>query len=302
MPLNVATQSVGHRTGHAWEQLELPSYCRADMLLNLCNTAPLFKGRQLAVLHDASVMVHPTHYSWQFRTWYRVLWGGLMRHSSVIATVSKFSASELVRFFGSRGRGIEVIYESGEHILETAADAAILDRLGLRDERYILAVGSRSLNKNFDAVVRAAELLGGAGVRVVAAGGSNPRGFSSIGAASAKQIRTGYVSDGELRALYEHAECFVFPSFYEGFGLPPLEAMHCGCPVLVSRRAAIPEICGAAAAYCEPDDPKDIATQLQRILSSRALRDEMREAGLARARLFTWRQAAESLDEILTRH
>jgi len=300
--LDIPTESVGLGTGHAWEQLALPKYCRGEMLLNFCNSAPIFKGLQLAVLHDASVMVNPSHYSWLFRTWYRVLCGALMRNSSIVATVSKFSASELMRFFGSRAKGIEVIYESGEHILRTEPDTAILDRLGIRGERYVLAVGSQTLNKNFGAVVKAADLLGGERVKVVAAGGNNARVFSGVGAQSGNLILAGYVSNSELRALYENAECFVFPSFYEGFGLPPLEAMHCGCPVLVSRRAAIPEICGSAAAYCEPDDPSDIANQLRRILSSRTLRDEMRESGFARTKLFTWRQAAESLDDILARN
>lgn len=296
------TTTVGRGNGHAWEQFVLPLHCRGEMLLNLCNSAPLLRFRQLAVLHDASVMVNPSHYSWTFRTWYRILCGGLMRNASVVATVSKFSASELMRFFGPRDRGIEVIYESGEHILRVQPDESILDRLKIRDERYVLAVGSQTVNKNFGAVVKATELLGEDGVKVVAAGGNNSRVFAGVGRQPANLIMAGYVSDGELRTLYENAECFVFPSFYEGFGLPPLEAMHCGCPVLVSRRAAIPEICGDAAAYCEPDDPSDIAGQLQRILSSRNMRDDMRESGFARTKLFTWRKAAESLNDILARN
>lgn len=299
--LGVPAQTVGFSTGHLWEQFELPNYCRGEMLLNFCNTAPVFKSRQLAVLHDANVMVNPSHYSRLFRTWYRVLNGALMRNSSVIATVSKFSASELMRFFGSRGNGIELIYESGEHILRTEPDTTILERLGLRGERYVLGVGSQTPNKNFAGLVKAAALIEG-NVKVVAAGGSNAHVFSGTGAQIKNLTLAGYVTNSELRALYEKADCFVFPSFYEGFGLPPLEAMHCGCPVLASSRAAIPEICGDAAAYCEPDDPSDIARQLQRILASRSLREEMREAGLARTRLFTWRKAAESLAEILARN
>ena len=295
------TRAVGRANGHAWEQFELPGHCRGETLISLCNTAPLLKRRQLVVLHDASIMVNPSHYSRSYRTWYRVLFNGLMRRASMVATVSKFSASELARFFGSRKKGIEVIYESGEHILRVPREDSVLDRLNIRDQRYILAVGSQTVNKNFGAVVKATEILGRKGVKVVAAGGSNARVFAGVGTLPANLLMAGYVSNGELRSLYENAECFVFPSFYEGFGLPPLEAMHCGCPVLASRRAAIPEICGAAAAYCEPDDPADIAGQLERILSSRNLRDEMRESGLARTKLFTWHAAAEKLSEILDR-
>jgi glycosyltransferase involved in cell wall biosynthesis len=107
------------------------------------------------------------------------------------------------------------------------------------------------------------------------------------------------VTDGELRALYENAACFVFPSLYEGFGLPPLEAMHCGCPVIVSERASLPEVCGNAAVYCNPDDPADIAAKLRLVLTTASLRAELRDAGLARAREFSWARAANDLAELL---
>ena len=297
----IPAQTIGRRTGHLWEQVDLPRYCRGQMLLNLCNSAPLFKSRQLAVVHDASFLVNPSHFSFPYRTWYRFLTAELMRNSSVIATVSKFSAAELMRFFGVRSRGIEVIYESGEHILRSSSDTGILTRLDLIGRRYVLAVGSRTLNKNFGAIVKAAESLVGMDVKVVAAGGSNSRVFAGAPLQAENLVLAGYVSNEELRALYENADCFVFPSFYEGFGLPPLEAMHCGCPVLVSRRGAIPEVCGDAAAYCDPESPSDIAQQLVRILSSSTLRSQMRQAGYDRVKLFTWGRAAESLEELLQR-
>jgi glycosyltransferase involved in cell wall biosynthesis len=149
--------------------------------------------------------------------------------------------------------------------------------------------------------LRAVELLRDMNIKVVAVGGSNSRVFTGANLAAHELVLAGYVQDGELRALYENAQCFAFPSLYEGFGLPPLEAMHCGCPVLVARRASLPEICGEAAAYCEPEDPADIARQLRRILSSEELRNEMREAGLLRTRLYTWARAAEQLENLLTR-
>src|SRR5450631_3109763 len=176
--LNVPVETVGFGTGHSWEQLQLPRYCRSEMLLNLCNSAPIFRKAQLAVLHDASFMVNPTHYSLPYRSWYRWLCAGLMRNASIVATVSKFSASELMRFFGVRARRIEIIYESGEHILRTKADIEILKRLNLTGQRYVLAVGSRTLNKNFAAIVKAAEILAGKNIKVVTAGGSNSRVFA----------------------------------------------------------------------------------------------------------------------------
>jgi glycosyltransferase involved in cell wall biosynthesis len=138
------------------------------------------------------------------------------------------------------------------------------------------------------------------GVKIVLAGGSNSRVFGGKPLDHENLVLAGYVTDGELRALYERAECFLYPSFYEGFGLPPLEAMHCGCPVVVSRRASLPEVCGPAARYCDPDDSHDIANQVRTVLSSADLRRELVEAGRERAAGFSWADAASRLEEILT--
>jgi glycosyltransferase involved in cell wall biosynthesis len=292
-------RSAGAFNGHAWEQLQLPRVCGDDVLLSLCNTGPVGRHRQLAVLHDASAMAFPAAYSRSFRTWYKWLLGGLMKRARVIATVSRFSADELRRHTGVSRAVIEVISESGEHVLEAPAQRSILERLALTNRPYVLAVGSRTPNKNLLGVIEAASLLGDLGVTIVAAGGSQERVFAGVDLSGRDVVLAGYVSDGELRALYEGAHCFVFPSFYEGFGLPPLEAMHCGCPVVVSRRASLPEVCADAAVYCEPDSPADIAKQLRRVLTSESLRSELREAGLARAGTFSWAQAAAQLEEIL---
>jgi glycosyltransferase involved in cell wall biosynthesis len=297
--LDLAITKVGKLGGHAWEQLELSGHCGDDMLLSLCNTGPITRRRQLAVLHDAGVMARPRTYSFAFRNWYRWLFAGLMKHAGIVATVSKFSAGELMSHVGPRAANVELIFGAGEHVLRAPADTRILERLGLVDCSYVLAVGSLTPNKNFNGVLRAAALLGDLDCKIVAAGGANTRVFNGVNLASDALIMAGYVTDGELRALYESAACFIFPSFYEGFGLPPLEAMHCGCPVIVSDRASLPEVCGDAAVYCDPDDPADMARQLRLVLTSSALRRELREAGLAHARSFGWQRSADQLDELL---
>lgn len=292
---------VGSLRGHAWEQVDLPMHARGATLVNLCSTGPILRESQLCVLHDAAVISNPDTFSFAFRTWYRYLFAGLMRQARTIATVSRFSADELTRFFGRRKAALEVVYCSGEHILREPADAAILERLDLVGKRYVLAVGSRSRNKNFAAAVAAVAQLNDPGVKLVAAGGSNQRVFSGMELKSDNLVPAGYVTDRELRALYEHADCFIFPSLYEGFGLPPLEAMHCGCPVIVSGRTSLPEVCADAALYCNPEDIGDITRQLKKLLSSDSLREEMRERGRARARSFSWQTSADRLEELLNR-
>ena len=297
--LRVETSKVGTLTGHAWEQLELSRYCGDDLLLNLCNTGPVARQRQLVVLHDAGFIRQPQTYSFAFRRAYRWLFSGLMHRARTVATVSKFSAEELLTLVGGRARGIELIHGAGEHVLRVMSDTSILERLGLETRRYVLAVGSRTPNKNLSGVLKASELLTDLGYKFVAAGGSNSRVFNGVTLNDDSLVLPGYVTDGELRALYENAACFVFPSFYEGFGLPPLEAMHCGCPVVVSSRASLPEVCGQAAMYCDPNDPRDIAAQLRAVLTTESLRNDLREAGFARARAFSWSRSAAQLEHLL---
>jgi len=298
--LDLEPVGVGALTGHGWEQLELPRHAGSSMLLNLCNTGPVARRRQLVVLHDAGTLANPATYSLPFRSWYRWMFGGLMRRAGIVATVSKFSAGELMKRVGGRAEGIELIQGAGDHILRARADTRVIERLGLARQPYVLAVGSRTPNKNFTGVARAAALLGELGYKVVAAGGSNSRVFNGVELDNESLVLAGYVTDGELRALYEGAACFVFPSLYEGFGLPPLEAMLCGCPVIVSDRASLPEVCGQAALYCNPDDPLDIAAKLRRVLTSYSLQEELREAGRARAREFSWGRAATQLEDLLS--
>jgi glycosyltransferase involved in cell wall biosynthesis len=108
----------------------------------------------------------------------------------------------------------------------------------------------------------------------------------------------GYVSDEELRALYEGAQSFVFPSLYEGFGIPPLEAMQCGCPVLAARAASIPEVCGDAALYFNPLSPSELAAVLMQVATNEPLRKQMRERGYEQANRFSWEAGARQLLDV----
>jgi glycosyltransferase involved in cell wall biosynthesis len=299
LPEGLCVERGGNRGGQGWEQLDLPRLAADLPLVNLCNTAPLLRENQLVVIHDAATVANPQNFSLSFRAWYRVMLTALMKRSRVVASVSRFSADELTRYFGVRRRGVEVIYEGGEHILRKPADTSVIDRLQLHGRRYVLAVGSQSPNKNFAAVAQALDLLGQDDVLLVAVGGGNSRVFAGTATVHERLVPTGYVSDEQLRALYEHASCFVFPSFYEGFGLPPLEAMCCGCPVVVSDRASLPEVCGRAALYCDPGDPATLAARLKRVLGSAAARADLAAAGRERTAMFTWERAARQFNEIM---
>ena len=286
---HIPLKQVGRLSGHAWEQLELPLFTRGSFLLNLCNTAPVSKTRQMVTIHDAAVYGFPEAYSRTFRTLYKTLLPTLSRTAKHILTDSEFSKRELVRYCHVAKDKLTVIYLGKEHIFLEKADTRIFAKHSVGDRPFLLAVSSMSPNKNFAGIVRALEHLKNPAFDVVIAGGTNPAVFSGGAGSLPKSVTyLGYVSEGEKRALYERATGFVHPAFYEGFGLPPLEAMACGCPVIVSNAASLPEVCGDAALYCDPHSPRDIADKIQRLMSDEALREILRQRGLERAKGFSW--------------
>jgi glycosyltransferase involved in cell wall biosynthesis len=292
----ISFREIGRLRGHAWEQAELPWHAGQELLLNLCNTAPLTGQLMVATILDASVYAVPEAYSFGFRGWYRIMIPAVGRRARRVITISQFSRRELERYARIDPAKTSVVYGSGEHILTTPADERVLDRLSLRSQPYVLGVSSRSLHKNVARVAQAVGLLADPGFDLVLAGGENSRVFSGSAALSGERIRvTGYLSDGELRALYQSAACFVYPSLYEGFGLPPLEAMTCGCPTIVSRAASLPEVCGDAALYCNPADAEDIARRIGEVMNSQPLREDLRSRGFAQAARFRWADGARAI-------
>ena len=285
---------VGSHRGHLWEQMDLARHTRGGLLVSLCNTGPIAHPRQIVTIHDASAFAVPNSYSFAFRSWYRMLHRGLGRSAALVLTDSAFSANELTRWLGIDRRKTRVVHLGSEHVLAVEPDPTVIQRLGLERGTYMLTVSSRSPHKNLAALAAATRQLASDHV-LVAAGGDNRRVFQSVERLGRGVIETGYLSDGELRALYEGAALFVYPSGYEGFGLPPVEAMACGCPVVVAHAASLPEVCGDAAEYCDGAAPTSIAEAMGRVLSDHALRARLIEAGRRRAAHFTWSRAADGL-------
>lgn len=292
------TEAVGTRSGQAWEQIDLPRAVGGDVLVNLGNTAPLFLGRrQAVVIHDVGAFDTPGSYSFAFRTWYRLMQKRLARSRARILTVSEFSRA---RIAATLGVDAAVVPEGGEHVLRIPADGSVLSRNGLEPGRFALVVGNPAAHKNLAALTAAAETLGRHGLTLVVAGAADPAVFRAGGGVAAESARLlGRVSDAELRALYETALCLIFPSRYEGFGLPPLEAMVCGCPVIAAHAGAVPEVCGEAALWFDPAQPASLQDAIARLVEEDGLRDGMIRAGRDRAKDFTWERAARRLLDLI---
>ncbi len=293
--------NVGRISGHGWEQFELPWHARGRFLLSLGNTAPVLAGgRQAVVIYDASVFDMPESYSLQFRTWYRALHRALAKTEATLITVSEFSRGRIAMRLGIEPERLRIIPGGAEHILRVPADPSALSQHGLTAGRYAVTVGTRAAHKNLDSLGDAASLLAARGFTLAAVGAADPAVFRPAAETNGPgAVALGRVSDAQLRALYEGALCLVFPSRYEGFGLPPLEAMACGCPVIATTAGAVPEICGDAALYFDLAEPSSLIQALQRLLDEPGLASQMRQRGLARAGATSWRRAAEALLDLI---
>jgi glycosyltransferase involved in cell wall biosynthesis len=289
---NLRVQAIGRMSGTYWEQVELPYYCRGEVLLTLSGGAPVLHPRNVVALHDAAVAAAPAGYSLPYRLWHKNICQRMARTAEHIFTNSNFSKSEIMKWYGADPKKISVIPLGGDHASHSTADPSALQRFGLSG-KYVLAVSSHNPNKNFQRIVRAVSYLNYA-AQLVIAGGHDSRIYRNGLQLPAGVRVLGYVSDAELKSLYENAACFVFASLYEGFGLPPLEAMSCGCPVVLSHAASLPEIFEGVACFCDPYSPEDIARAIQRTLESPPLPSNELKAFANR---FSWERCArETLD------
>ncbi len=285
--------------GQYWEQVSLPLAARGSLLLNLCNAAPLLYPNQVTVMHDAAPMRVPQAYSRAFRSWYRFMAPWIGRIARRVLTVSEFSRGEIVDAYRIPGAKVGVLPMSGDHMLRLPEAADVRRKFQLSDRPYVLAVSSASYHKNFRLVVDAVEMLGATDYDVVIVGAASPVFQSIRQQATASVRRVGYVDDADLKALFRDAACFVFPSLYEGYGLPPVEAMTLGCPVLASNLPAVREACGAAALYFQPTSAREFGELLTRVMQDGALRDNLRRQGYAHVERYSWRAtAARLLSEI----
>ena len=287
--------------GHAWEQFVLPVTGTAP-LLNLCNTAPVVRRQQVVCLHDANVLTQPGSYSRGFRLFYRILHPLLARRAAVIATVSHASAADLARHLGLERSRIAVLPNGHEHALRWWVDDAVMTRIPGR-RPFVLLLGSRARHKNIGLMLRLAPALDDLGIDLVITGGS----AAIFAAEKAPQPAMpnvhllGKVSDSELAALLKRALCLAFPSWTEGFGLPIVEAMARGCPVVASNRASMPEVCGDAALMAAPDDPQAWRDAIAALHGSPTLRADLAGRGAEQASRFSWAASAAGYLDLLER-
>lgn len=300
--------SMGHHRlrRHAWEQFQLPGLVRrhrVDLLFNPINTAPVAVRDQIVLIHDVAFLSPFASQSPAFRLYYSHLIAQLVRRSRGLVTVSEFSRRELIERLGARPEQVRVIRNAVSPHFKPTDCGEVLARYGV-PARYLLFVGSLEPRKNLKTLLAAMRLLEDQqrldGHQLVLVG-CRARHFEddhleeALGRMRHMVQPLGFVADKDLPALYSGATAFVYPSLYEGFGLPPLEAMACGTPVVASSTTALPEVVGEAGLLVPPRDAEALAEAIARLLSDASLRSVLAARGRERAAAWTWEAAARQV-------
>jgi glycosyltransferase involved in cell wall biosynthesis len=283
---------------HLWEQAELPHYLHKHypgaLLITWTGLSPLCYSPSYYTIHDVSYLENPAWFSLRYYLFYRLLTPIAAARSQRILTVSRFSKQELQKHLSLPAEKITVVYNAVENMPE--------GKMQETNEPYILSVCSMDPRKNLRRLTEAFTNMEDTGYRLYLAGGSHTafRNSGAMPERNSDRIRfLGYVSDEQLCSLYRNAVAFVSPSVYEGFGIPNLEAMRQGCPVVVSDIPAYREVCGDAALYFNPHDTASIQAALRELTGNKTLQETLRAKGRGRYTMFSWERSAETVMNLI---
>jgi len=273
--------------GVLWQQLTLPRI-DADVLWGPHGTLPLaWKKPSIVTLHDFSSITMPLRHKLKTVLSFNLFIGASLELASRVACVSRIVADEAMRGFGVHASKIELV-PNGVDDFFTPGD--------VREDDYILFTGTLEPRKGIDDLIDAWRALARPRPRLVLCGGA---GWGTRIDEEEGIERTGYVSRERLRELYRRALLFVYPSHHEGFGLPPLEAMACGVPVIATRTGAIPDYAEGAALLVAPANRDALRDAIARVVRDRSLRAELRARGPERARSWRWERGASVMSDLI---
>jgi glycosyltransferase involved in cell wall biosynthesis len=294
-----------------WHRLQLPLWVElATGPVDIFHSPdfvlpPVRRAKTIVTVHDLSFIRYPQCADANLRAYLNKVVPRSVHRADLILADSQSTKDDLVELLGVDARRIEVVYPGVEKRFRPIEDQALLEKVRKRynlPPRFILGLGTLQPRKNFTGLIRAFADLRFAisNLHLVIVGGKGwlyEEIFATVEhlGLGKKVVFPGFVADEDLPALYNLADLFVFPSLYEGFGLPPLEAMACGTPVVTSNASSLPEVVGEAGLIVAATKVEDLAETMQRVLGDNALRERMIAKGVDQARKFTWKEAASRL-------
>ena len=247
---NIKIEKIGKLKGQAWEQISLPLYIIKNgrkKLLSLCNLAPILYPGYITI-HDIGFKTHGEHLNWKFKNWYKIVTKLNIKRYKHIFTVSNFSKNEIIENYNIKPEKITVTYNSAEHLKNVKPNGDILKKLNLEGKEFYFSLGSKSPHKNHKYIEKLAKNNQD---KIFLVTGDNNKIFKEDSKDNIENIiYTGYLTDEEIVMLYKTCKAFIFPSLYEGFGIPPLEAMTVGSKnIIVSDIPVLREIYGNSVNY-----------------------------------------------------
>ena len=309
---NRCVRIINGLLGMLWMQVVFPLkllFFKADILFCSGSIAPIFSPCPVVLtIFDMSFMRYPKTCDFMFRVYLKVLMRFLKYRVAKVITISKFSKSEIVELLNIPESKITVTYLGSSRIFKTIHSEEKIKEIKKSysaSENFILNIGTLEPRKNVISLIEAFSILKEKYglIHKLVIGGKRGWYYDTI-FEKVKELGFGnevvftdYIPENVLPLLYNAADLFVYPSLYEGFGLPILEAMACGCPVITSNSSSLPEVVGDAAILVNPLSVDELAQAMLKVLKDNELRSKMVEKGLQRAKMFTWEKTA---DEILT--
>jgi len=289
---------IGSHTGALWEQYDLPVYLyrnKQPLLINFCNVAPLIYKNQIITIHDVAFIVNPDWFNKRFVMFYKFLIPRIAKKAKMILTVSDFSKREIVNYLNVASNKINVVYNG---IANLSMQQFETNKYG----GYILVVGSIDQRKNIHRLIHAFNKVHNNDIKLLIAGDVSQI-FNNKDNESFKSNERitflGRVNDEHLATLYTNALLFVYPSLYEGFGIPPLEAMYYNCPTIVSDIESLREICGEASLFVNPYNINDIAKKIELLISDEFLRKNLIKKGKQNIEKYSWGKSTDIITSII---
>lgn len=295
--VRVAPEFNRPRLPQFWVQAQLPWHVPGG-LLSFCNLAPVVMKRQIACIHDMHSRLMPASYGSAFRWAHRVILPAVGRRAARITTVSELSRSHLVKFGIAPQEKIVVTYNGSDHAKRwnAAGSGLTVDR----GRPYVLCLGRDLEYKNMSLLAKLAPLLDGLGLDLWMLGDIDESVVMRyVPEVPSNIVLLGRIGDDDFRKALEGALCFLFPSRIEGFGLPAIEAMACGCPVVASTSPCLPEICGNSALFADPDTIHGWAENIRLLVLNPDLRERLIEKGRTKANSYSWRLVAQKYLELM---